>query len=99
MSAIYGIRQPDQAAVSLLEGIAVNSAQPTLLPALTQLYRMTAPESCALNQGTVNLNCPMVHEQLCTASRNMVEMYTEMRDRASAAAMAQTAARNYGCSK
>jgi len=97
------MRQPDQAAVSLLEGIAVYSGQPALINGLTQLYQMTAPESCALNRtsagATVNLNCPLVHGQLCTASRNMAEMFTAMHDPASAGAIAQNAARNYGCSK
>lgn len=102
MSRTYtGMGQSDQAAVSLLEGIAVYSGQPSLLSALTQLYQATAPESCALTRtaagATLNPNCPLVHTQLCTASRNMVEMFTQMRDSSSAGAIAQNAAQNFGC--
>ena len=104
MSRVYtGMHQPERAAISLLEGIAVNSGQTALINDLTYLYQMTAPESCALNRtaagATVNLNCPLVHDQLCTASHNMAEMFTAMHDPASAGAIAQNAARNYGCSK
>ena len=104
MSRVYnGMRQPEQAAVSLLEGIAIYSGQPALINDLTQLYQMTAPENCALNRtsagATVNLNCPLVHNELCTASRNMAEMFTAMHDPASAGAIAQNAARNYGCGR
>ena len=98
--AYDGMRQPEQAAISLLEGVAVFSARGDLVNELTQVYQATAPESCALNRApagvTVNLNCPLVHDQLCTASHNMVEMFTRMRDSSSAAAIAQNA-QNYGC--
>jgi protein O-mannosyl-transferase len=95
--------QSDQAAVSLLEGLTVYSAQGPLLNHLTQLYQMTAPQSCALDRtsagATLNPNCPLVHDQLCTASRNMVELFTQMRDPSSASAIAQNAAQNYACPK
>jgi hypothetical protein len=67
------------------------------LSELTQLYRETAPQSCALNGTAVNWNCPLVHDQLCTASHNVVAMFTAMRDPSSAAAIAQNAAQQYGC--
>jgi predicted Zn-dependent protease len=96
-----GMQQPDRAAVSLLEGIAVYSLQPALVSTLTQLYQATAPQSCALNRTaagvTPNWNCPEVHTQLCTASRNMVEMFTQMHDAPSAGSIAQNAAQNFGC--
>jgi tetratricopeptide (TPR) repeat protein len=102
MSRAYsGMHQPDQAAISLLEGLAVYSGQTALVNELTQLYQSTALESCALNRtaaaATINLNCPLVHDQLCTASKNMAAMFTAMRDPASAGAIAQNAAQNYGC--
>ena len=102
MSRAYsGMRLPGAAAISLLEGLAVYAGRSDLLNQLTQLYQATAPESCALNRAaagvTVNLNCPLVHGELCTAYHNMVEMFTQMRDPSSAAAIAQNAAQNYGC--
>ena len=96
-----GMRQPEQAAISLLEGLAVDSTQTGLVSELTRLYQETAPQSCALNRTaaglTVDLNCPLVHAQLCTASHNAVEMFTGMRDPSSAGAVIQNAVRNYGC--
>ncbi len=96
-----GMQLPDQAAVSLLEGIAVYSTQPALVSALTRLYQATAPQSCALNRtatgATPNWNCPQVHTQICTASRNMEQMFTGMHDAASAGSIAQNAAQNFGC--
>ena len=93
--------QPEQAAIALLEGLAVDSTQTRLISELTQLYQETAPQSCALNRTaagvSLNWSCPEVHTQLCTASHNAVEMFTQMRDAASAGAVAQNAARNYGC--
>jgi tetratricopeptide (TPR) repeat protein len=102
MSRAYsGMRQPGAAAISLLEGLAVYAGRSDLVNQLTQLYQATAPESCALNRAaagvTVNLNCPLVHDELCTASHNMVEMFTGMRDPSSSGAIAQNAAQNYGC--
>ena len=96
-----GMGQPEQAAISLLEGIAVDSSQTSLVSQVVQLYQETAPQSCALVSAaagvTLNVNCPLVHTQLCTASHNVVEMFTQMRDPSSAGATAQTAVRNYGC--
>lgn len=98
--AFSAMGQPEQAAISLLEGFAVDSSQ-TWVSKLTQLYQETAPQSCALARtaagATLNPECPLVRSQLCTASRNVVEMFGGMRDPASAAAVAQNAARNFGC--
>jgi len=93
--------QPAQAAISLLEGFAVDSNQPGMVSELTQLYRETAPQSCALigvaGGVTLNPDCPLVHTQLCAAAHNVVEMFTAMRDPASAGGAAQNAVRNFGC--
>jgi hypothetical protein len=96
-----GMGQPEQAAISLLEGLAVDSSQTSLVSGLTRLYQETEPRSCALNQGaagvSLNLNCPLVHTQLCTAAHNVVAMFAAMSDPASASATAQNAVRNWGC--
>jgi tetratricopeptide (TPR) repeat protein len=96
-----GMGQPEQAAISLLEGLAVDSSQAGLVSEVAQLYQETEPQSCALDHGgtgvSLNLNCPLVHQQLCAAARNVVEMFTAMRDPASASATAQNAIRGWGC--
>src|SRR5207302_2552398 len=69
----------DMAAISLLEGLTVDSTQVRLVSALVQLYRQTAPESCALTTDprgvSLNVSCPLVHAQACTASVNVRRMY------------------------
>jgi tetratricopeptide (TPR) repeat protein len=96
-----GMGQPEQAAISLLEGLAVDSSQTGLLSQVAQLYQETEPQSCALDRGaagvSLNLNCPLVHRELCTASHNVAEMFNAMRDPASASAAAQNAVRSWGC--
>jgi protein O-mannosyl-transferase len=99
--AYSGMGHTDEAAISLLEGLTLDSNQSALISDLTRLYQETAPQSCALSHtaagAALNPGCPLVHNQLCTASRNMVEMFKGMRDAASAGAVAQNAVRNYGC--
>ncbi len=103
MSGTYrGMGQPDRAAISLLEGIAIYGAQSALVAELTRLYQPTAPESCELNRTdagvSLNVNCPQVHGPLCTAVYNMVEMFTQRHDPSTAGALAQNA-QNYGCNR
>ena len=96
-----GMGKPEQAAISLLEGLAMDSGQTRLVSEATELYQETAPQSCAVSRTAagvnLNLNCPLVHTHLCAAAHNVVGMFTEMRDAASAGAVAQNAVRAFGC--
>ena len=38
---------------------------------LSEYYRQNTPASCAVVAGKINMECPLVHNQLCTASRNV----------------------------
>ena len=89
--------QPREAAISLLEGLTMDGAQSGLTPKLVDLYRETAPGSCALIGAQFNASCPLVHDELCTASRNAAGLFRTMRDAASASATAQNAVGAYGC--
>jgi tetratricopeptide (TPR) repeat protein len=93
--------QFEQAAISLLEGLVVDPTQTRLVSEVARLYQETEPRSCALNNigksVSLNLACPLVHTQLCAASHNVLEMYLQMRDPASATATAQKAVRSLGC--
>jgi hypothetical protein len=95
------MQQPNEAAISLLEGLAVDSTQTRLASEVTELYQEAAPQSCALNRTgagvSLNVTCPLVHTELCTASHNVVEMFTQMRDPVSAGVTAQNAVRGFGC--
>jgi protein O-mannosyl-transferase len=90
----------DQAAIVLLEGIGMNSQYTRLGRRLVTLYRETAPNSCALNQTAagagLNVNCDLVHTQICQATRNVAKLYNEL-GKPDQAASAASAAQSMGC--
>jgi protein O-mannosyl-transferase len=98
MSATYrSMGDNDRAAVALMEGLAMDSSQVRLASEVVQLYRETAPQSCALNGSGLNLGCPLVHGHVCSASRNLAEMYLQMQLRLEAATVKQVALGSLGC--
>ena len=80
MSAAWrAMGDPRQAAIVLIEGLLVDKSNGKLAAELVELYRQTDPLSCAvLNAGgaaSLNLACPLVHDQVCTAFRNVNRLY------------------------
>jgi len=102
-SELYlGLGKPEEAAVTLLEGLAMDPGSRTRLAAeAVELYRQAAPQSCAVAESggpaTLNLDCPLVHGQLCAAYRNIAAMYREMRRETQADAVKQGAIDSLGC--
>jgi tetratricopeptide (TPR) repeat protein len=91
-----------QAVVALLEGITMGVTDQVRLAAeVVDTYKQTAPESCALtgsgNGAAINFGCPMVHEQLCLASRKVAILYHRMQRDRDAAAIAAGAVSSLGC--
>jgi tetratricopeptide (TPR) repeat protein len=87
-----------RAAVSLLEGITMGASDQVRLAAeVVDLYRQTAPQSCALAGNGLNFECPLVRGQLCEAGRNVVALYRGMHRDADAAATANGAVQSLGC--
>jgi tetratricopeptide (TPR) repeat protein len=91
-----------QAVVSLMEGITMGiTDQVRLAGEVVDLYKQTAPQSCALAGSgagaAINFGCPMVHEQLCLASRNVAILYHRMQRDRDAAATAAGAVSSLGC--
>ena len=83
MSAAWrALGDPRQAAIALIEGLLVDKSQTKLASELVQLYRQGDPASCAItNAGgalSLNLECPLVHDQVCTAVRNVKQLYRRM---------------------
>jgi tetratricopeptide (TPR) repeat protein len=102
MSAAYrAMGDPQQAAISLIEGLAVDSANTQFASELVTLYQQTEPQSCALGNvaGSVSLNldCPLVHSQLCTASRNVALLYRQLGRGAAAASTVRSAVNDLKC--
>jgi tetratricopeptide (TPR) repeat protein len=93
---------PNQAAIALMEGLTMDSDdQGRLVTRVMELYRQTAPESCALTgsgaAARVNFDCPLVHNQLCTAGRNVAMRYVRLQRKDEALAIATSAVRSLGC--
>ena len=100
-AAHRALGEPDQAAISLMEGLVIDTSWTGLATQLAQLYRETAPQSCALggNQGSnsLNLGCPLVHTHLCLASRNVANLYRQNLQSDQAAATQRAGIVSLGC--
>ena len=102
MSAAWrALGDPQQAAITLIEGLAVDSNNTQFASELVNLYQQTEPRSCAIrNVGgsvSLNLDCPLVHSQLCTASRNVAWLYRQRGQGATAASTVRSAIGDLGC--
>jgi hypothetical protein len=100
-AAWRALGDPRQAAIALLEGFVVDPSRTQLVSELANLYRQTAPASCAIRtQGvnsTLDLKCPMVHEEVCAASRNVVLLDQQRGRNDLASGVRLSAIRNLGC--
>jgi len=91
----------DGAAIALLEGLVLDPEAAGLPASLVKVYQDLYPESCAVTRsGTsfaINMECPLVHGQLCTASVDAArDLQTRRRPR-SASRIAQTAITQFAC--
>jgi len=68
-----------KAAMALVEALAVDSRRTRLATQLVELYSQVDPAGCAVSRegGTsgLNVDCPLVHGDICTASRNVARTY------------------------
>jgi len=81
-----------RAAVTLIEGLLIDPGRTALAQTLAGLYRETAPGSCALKVSSIDLECPMVHEEVCVASANLTAWFRQGGATDRAAAMQRSAA-------
>jgi tetratricopeptide (TPR) repeat protein len=81
-AAWRAIGDPQQAAIALIEGLLVDRGNGKLASQLVALYRQTAPGSCATSDAggalTLDPACPLVHDHVCAAVRNVKQLYTQM---------------------
>jgi tetratricopeptide (TPR) repeat protein len=83
MSAAWrAMGDPRRAAITLIEGLLVDRNNGKLASQLVTLYQQTEPRSCAVTNtgGSLSLDpaCPLVHDQVCTAIRNVKQLYLRM---------------------
>jgi tetratricopeptide (TPR) repeat protein len=101
-AAHRALGDPVAAAITLLEGIAMGVGdQSRLAVEVVNLYRQTAPESCAVagsgNSAALNFNCPLVRSELCAAGLNAAVLYRRMGRERDAISIAASAVGSLGC--
>ena len=100
--AYRNLGDPDHSAVALLEGMFMDPRSQRLADSLIQLYKQTAPLSCAVvSRGShlaFNPQCPLVHDHICEAAHNVAKTYRDFGKVDQAIATAQAAISGYGCS-
>jgi tetratricopeptide (TPR) repeat protein len=100
-AAYHAAGQPRQAALALVEAVAVDASRSQLISTIVDLYRAVDPGGCAVgSQGgapSLNLDCPLVHGDICTASRNVAGTYRRGGHFKEAAAVGKTAMKDFGC--
>jgi hypothetical protein len=87
-----------QAAVALMEGMVLDPNSTVLAADLMEIYHRQAPQSCAVaGSARIDLNCPLVHDQLCQASRNVALTYRQNGQPRQAGITVRTAIQSLGC--
>jgi tetratricopeptide (TPR) repeat protein len=90
-----------KAALALVEAMSVDSSRTQLTSKLVELYAEIDPRGCAINRrggaASLNLDCPLVHGDLCTASRNVTGHFLRRGQKVEAAAIRRIAVQELGC--
>jgi tetratricopeptide (TPR) repeat protein len=102
MSRAYRLKGDNrQAEITLMEGLVTDPSITLFASELVDLYSKAEPLSCAVKQGqtgaSLELGCPLVHEQLCAAARNVTLRHAKAGRRDEAVATARSAVQEMGC--
>jgi tetratricopeptide (TPR) repeat protein len=92
----------DGTAIALMEGLVLQPDATELAGSLVKVYEEFHPDSCAVAKtaggSSIDLACPLVHDHFCAAARNVAFDYQRHDRRQKAAATANTAIAEFGCS-
>jgi Tfp pilus assembly protein PilF len=92
---------PHKAAAALVEALAVDPKRVDRISTLVELYSQIDPGGCAVSHegGGVGLNqdCPLVHADICSASRNVIANYSRRGQRFEADSIGKIAEKDLGC--
>lgn len=90
-----------KAALALMESLAANSNQPEASAMLVDLYGQIDPQGCAVSrQGgalSPNPDCPLVHNDICAATRNLIGNYLRRGQQYEADSVRNLAEQALGC--
>ena len=84
ISAAYtGLRQPEDAAIALLESVQVDGEKPATVASLRQLYAGFPDGGCAVETAgdgwKLNLDCPRARRDFCVAQGNLARAFADAR--------------------
>ena len=90
-----------KAAMAVVEALAIDSRRTQLGGKLVELYEKADPQGCSVshqgNDRVLNVECPMVHGDICTASGNVAHQYERDGMASNAEYIRQVATRDLGC--
>ena len=100
-SAYRAAGDPRKAAIALVEAIAVDPNRASLGSKLVDLYGEIDRQGCSVSRGngppSLNLDCPLVHGDLCAASRNVIGTFLRRSQHFEADAIRKAAMAELGC--
>lgn len=85
------------AGAALIEGLVLDPNAVQLAARLLDFYKKTEPQSCAIKGSAIDMNCPLVHTEVCTAWRNITKWYAQGGETAQASETAAGAVQQMGC--
>jgi protein O-mannosyl-transferase len=90
-----------KSAAALVAALAMDSSRDALTGKLVDLYTQIDPQGCAITrQGGkpgINLNCPLVHSDICNASRNAIASFAQVRQNFEVEDIRRTAMQDFAC--
>jgi tetratricopeptide (TPR) repeat protein len=93
--------EPHKAAAALVEALAVDPKRVDLISTLVELYGQIDPGGCAVShegdQVGLNQDCPLVHADICSASRNVIANYSRRGQQFEADSIGRIAEKDLGC--
>jgi tetratricopeptide (TPR) repeat protein len=90
-----------RAALAMMEGLLIDPGYSRFASGMLEFYQKLDPEGCAIRrsggQTGINLDCPAVHDDICTASKNVAGIYAGLNRQDKAAQILHTAANDLKC--
>jgi tetratricopeptide (TPR) repeat protein len=92
---------PEEAGISLLQALLLDSNRQEALRLLVDIYRQIDRDGCSIvmqqGQPRLNSDCPLVHGHICSAYSGLVQVFQETRQFDLAKQTRTTAIQNYHC--
>lgn len=86
-----------KAAQAYIEALEVDGSRQDLTQNIVEMYRKLDPNGCAAASGALNVQCPMVHSDICGAAQNVENTYMRRGQPEDAAAVRRVAIIDLGC--